>query len=747
MPNQVNENKELIKNYKVGQVLSPQQVQNAALYLLTKKDNTAEEKALLDAYNMNDVRRIDEVAYKGEMLKKRQFLSMKLFNDMMASKFGTTWMKADSFGQAVNNVLALPNGKEQLEQAIAESSGNPLFHLGLSTIAHMGEGIRDDMNERKGYHELLRQDKRITTKLMETTLEPLTEKRKEKLRTMANSAEKKEQMKTLVRQNDEQQLTMAKFFLTMQMGGVKQREQKRGEQVVGETTMADIVAHGGRLVVTLPTGAEQFQDNMLDSIVGENRGKASGMKERSVATHDIKAKEVGEDGRIIRNSHETNPKLGAWSDNYGMNFAAGGLGNHARGAAGTLIMNDGTAGHCYIKMSPGSHTKCGQMLIGFETSEPGKANNYGLKHDWHARSAPQSSFFADKNAPGIKHDGREVDLSNMSPEGFASVMNRFEQRYRELQKKGDVEKLKQINSMLVGKRLSNAELTTFLSEELGFSKNSAEWLAMGARYALNTPDKNLSNDERFIPTAEETVINPAMNRVCGEELADPPSAENPKERVDKALASKAKCDEMARQMKDLKTSKIGINSGKYNKLVKAAEELQRDMNTLANGNLSQIERSLLVSKIENENKKVNELAGDYVATRGKGKEHPSFSSEWGDKRYYSARSIKYLTEKMQKDLEAAREKLRTELPEAMMKNEGGARNAGNGGGAAHEAQAPHENAEAVRNTNVNAIADKVGAPIEQPHEDFAKKRQEHAPVQPAVEKVQGQPQMQRPVPQ
>ncbi|MCR5178681.1 MAG: hypothetical protein K6C95_06825 [Lachnospiraceae bacterium] len=736
MSNQVTDFNAVIKDFKVGRRLSRSAVQNAALSYVTQPKPGKEDEALINAYASGNYRRIDEVAFEGAMLKKRMIVSMKSFDDMMCNEFGEAWSKSDDFAEAVNNILALPNGEKKLTETIDKFRLDPFFRLGLSTIARMGTTTMEN-KEVMGFHALLTQETRITKKAVDDTLAPVTGENLERIRRDTGLTD--EQKDQMLSENAEQQLNMAKFFFLMQLGGIKLRNQKKGDSYTSNVSMAEIIAHGGRLMVTLPTGDKDLQDHMIDATVGENRGRASGMKKRSAATHDVKRKVVSSDGTIVTPAKETNPKTGTWSNNYGMNFAGGGLGNYARGT-GYVVQNDGTAGHCYMRLIPGDKTHCGQMLIGFETSEPGKANNYGLTHDWHARSAPQSSFLADKNTVGIKHGGREVDLSNMSAESYASIMNRFEQRYRELQKLGDVEKLKSMNEFLTGKMANTRDLSRFMNEELGFSRESAQILSTEARYALSDAPKNLRDSDKHRLSENELAVNPAMNRVNAEERTERENA--PMDGTRMALASQAKRDEMARQMKDLRAKKFGINTGKYSKLLKAAEKLQRDIDLLAVEDLSGGDRAALIGRIESETEEMRKLAAEYVKARGKGVPHPTFGSDYGEKRFYAARSLMYLAEKMQDDMRLQIEKSRPSLADDPGRDSMSSMD----GGLSEEPGLSEEHGmtdEDIKYISADELASKIktDAHTNTATEDYSKKRQELNPVMP--EEIEGKKKLSR----
>ncbi len=720
MPNEILNPVERMNSYEVGQPLTRKELHEMTDYYLNSyikgsKNLSDNDRKLIRAHYDGDYSHIDEFAYKGKMLKKRTLLSMKYFDQIMVDNFGDTWDQAKDFADGANRIMELPGGPEKLRKIVDEYGNHLFFRLGLSCAARMQQKA-ESPSETAGYHLLYSEEVRVTTKMVEDTIAPLSPERKEAIR--KGSLKEPEKIEQLLEQNDEQQLAMAKHFLMMQIGGIRQRFQERGEQVGSTATMAELIAHGGRLVVTLPTGDAHKQEMIMDSVMGDDRGKAAGVSKRSAATHDVKSKMVNAEGKVLREAQETNPKTGSWSNNYGMNFAGGGMGNNCMGTR-ELNYNDGRSGHCYIKVVPGDHTHCGQMLIGFETSEPGKKTLYGLPHNWQAKSAPQSSFLADKSTPGIKIDGREVDLSNLAPETLASVMNRFEQRYRELQKLGDLEKIKDINHMITGKMMTTKNLSDFLHNELGFSATSAVRIATEARYSLMVQKDNLSDDAKYLPPAEELAIHSCLNRVCGEERTEPA---NIADRSTRAVASQAKRDEMARLVKGLGAGKFGINSGPYRKLLTAAQNLQNDMELLATGNLSKIDRAQLIARIEQETKDLQKLAGNYVEIRGKGKPHPEFSSSWGGSRFYAARGLMYLTEKIREDLSLAREMSRPQILE-----ERKAETEKKNGGISQEITQ-------IKEMKLGEVEEKVGVHVEEKQEDFSKKRQEMNPIQHVEEK-------------
>ncbi|MCR5676150.1 MAG: hypothetical protein K6G16_10625 [Lachnospiraceae bacterium] len=656
------------KKYKAGQIVPRAQVRDFAVGYLNSRNPSDKDAELIRAYREQDYSRLDEVAFEKEMLKNRTLLSMAAFDEKMRAEFGDTWESGADFAESMRRVLALEDGRERFTRVLDENRMDSFFRMGLSSIAKMMEQAKDPA-DREAYREYLRADAGLVTRSVEDTLRPLTDEQKREIR--SQSGLQPEETEELLKQNEEQQLAMSKFLLMMQLGGIKQRNAKEAEQYVGTTTMANLIGHGGRLVVTLPTGNAKKQDQMLDSAVGYNRGQDAGTFTRAAATHDIVPKKVNADGVIVRDSKETKPIITSMSYNYGMNFAGGGMGSKINGL-GKMTLNDGHSGHCYLKLVPGSEDTCGQMLIGFETSEPGKNNAFGLAHDFHAYSAPQSSYLTDKSAPGSKLNGREVDLSNLSPETFASVMNRFERRYRELQLLEDHEKLASINQLLAGNMINTNELRTFLQQELGFSAESATRIATEARFGIASPDRNLADSDKHKLPDQELALNSALNRLDAKEKIigddDGLTPRDPLTARMETLASEAKRSEMDLLLKDLSTAKIGWNSPEYNKLLKAVKSLKDDMDALAaayeDENFSKQWQEQLAKRIEEKTETVRGLAAGYVQSHGKGKAHPTFSTKAGTKRFYSSQRIMYLTERMEEDLAKVKESERIEAENA-----------------------------------------------------------------------------------
>lgn len=77
-----------------------------------------------------------------------------------------------------------------------------------------------------------------------------------------------EQGDELISRNWEQQLFFARSMMAMQLGGVTVRRNENGRRRPSTEIMSNIIAHGGRLVGTLPNGDGEQQDRMLNAVVG-----------------------------------------------------------------------------------------------------------------------------------------------------------------------------------------------------------------------------------------------------------------------------------------------------------------------------------------------------------------------------------------------------------------------------------------------------------------------------------------------
>lgn len=359
---------------------------------------------------------------------------------------------------------------EDVQNALHKYALNPGFRLAINSLANPENAKDADNLGGSGVFQAM--DSHINQHLMEQTLKPV--------------GKDVDISKQELNQTRNKQRLMAKMMLMQQMGDFCQTEEWKndGNGLFREhpytETMAESFAHGGRTGFILPPGVEQ--DQIFDSLLGENNGKSAGVEGRTAATHAFSKKKVDDMGNSTKDfkevkSHWYNPST--YQNQYGMDISVGGVGN--KGATGETIRNDGKGGHLYMRIEKGDKNTCGALMVGLESEAPGKTGTTGHKHDWRATAAKQSAFLSSKSTHGAKTDGRTVDLSHVDAKSFTNVMNAFDTYYYNLQQqalsndKQTAEKatntLETLNHKLAGKPLQKSDLQNILED---VTKGAAE---------------------------------------------------------------------------------------------------------------------------------------------------------------------------------------------------------------------------------------------------------------------------------
>ena len=260
----------------------------------------------------------------------------------------------------------------------------------------------------------------------------------------------------------EQRVEIAKVLFMNHLGKFQVYDSKQRPMEMNEN-ISEVYAHGGRTMFILPAGANQKQ--VMDGIQGA-QPEQSGLESRSFATHDVEARTFKSNGSIASEAKEL--KVGGLNTfspfrHKGMDASIGGLGQI--GPNGKAITADGTNGHMFMHLAEGKENTCGMMLVGFENSGPGKKGRLGSTHDASAKKAGSSTFLSDKSCVGAERGGRVVDLSGLSGEELAGMLNQFETRYREAARaaqSGDTALLDACNDLLTGKQMSVGQVKGML---------------------------------------------------------------------------------------------------------------------------------------------------------------------------------------------------------------------------------------------------------------------------------------------
>ena len=268
-----------------------------------------------------------------------------------------------------------------------------------------------------------------------------------------------DEVERIVEQNNARQVVMAKTMLLAQLGKYDVIE-KNGLGGALEVPVYETLVHGNRTNFVLPAGADSGQ--VIDAFMGGESARTAGLAERTAATHYAKRRKIGANGALRSETKEekTFSPFKVFSNQYGMNIAAGGVG--FKGPDRKVITGSGESGHMYMRAEKGDKKHCGSLLIGIEGSEPGKSSYLGNEHGARAKSAKQSAFLADKSIVGKKTGGRQVDLSGIDARDLAELLDTFADKYTELQRnagtKEGADKIAVINDMLMGKHMQPDKL-------------------------------------------------------------------------------------------------------------------------------------------------------------------------------------------------------------------------------------------------------------------------------------------------
>lgn len=350
---------------------------------------------------------------------------------------------------------------------LEENAMDGAFRVAVSSYKHIDENA----NKYEVY---------MNEYLLVKTLTPPSEEEK---RNVINRLGDEKEAEKVLNKNIEKQLIMAKTLFMAHLGKYDLKETET-TSVEYKGSIAETIVHGGRTNFILPYGG--YQAKMMKSYTGPDPKKNAGLEGRFAATHYSSSRKVNDDGTLKKDSIEEKPKRyevnKIFSRQYGMNVAVGGIGSI--GPDKKAILNDGTAGHMYIRKKIGDSKTCGSLLIGFESAATGKTSFTGHNHNMFAKSSKQSAFMADKFGQGIKTDGRTVDLSGLDSETFTQIMEQFDKCYREMQgQNSSKEKLAKFNALLSGNKMSVDQLKNSLIE-IGMDKYLVERSVVRARKGL-----------------------------------------------------------------------------------------------------------------------------------------------------------------------------------------------------------------------------------------------------------------------
>lgn len=424
--------------------------------------------------------------------------------------------------------------KEEKDK-LAQRTREPIFR---SIINMMIVRRAKDKKGNEAWKRLREYDAYMNQQLILQTLAPMEKAEKDLLKKEQKKLKKskfdgRDSADTMIANNMTKQRHLAKTMLLMQLGRFDQFDTKKeGKQEKTEVshfnqTIAEALAHGARIGISLPAGSKDDQKAIFNAW----KGKAGDLMFSRFATHDfhrkkakdkksffkeIKLKGMGFSiKKLFQKFHEEKPS--SYSDNYGLNLALGGLGKEFNKS---VIDDQGKFAHMYQRFRMGDENTCGGMLVGIENSAPGGTcvTNFkqyfggyngtsciGELHNGKAISHGQSAFFSSKENYGDQYSGRVVDLSNFDAKKLSEIIEKFDKKYADLQNKttsGTTEScniakknLNIINTILSGRILTAQELYK-LMRFIGYKPVSAKYLSMAGR---SKEGASYTNDEKKYP--------------------------------------------------------------------------------------------------------------------------------------------------------------------------------------------------------------------------------------------------------
>ena len=382
--------------------------------------------------------------------------------------------------------LEFPPLNDELKGKLNEMTNRPEFRYTMTQMIERGVKDKDgnDVSDR-----LREYDQYMNSRMLAETMNPVSEERKENIRKKFPGAEGEK----LILENQEKQVFLAKTMFMSQLGRMDIHNED-GTNVPYSGTTAELFGHSGRVAFTLPTGTKDQQNKMYDA--WQKSALDGGvLKKGRFASHEMHRRQVDKDGNVVPfeeirirwkqqlKKFQLNKKITTYVGNYGMNIPLGGLGKPFNGK--DCVDAQGSFGHTYMRTRKGDEKHCGAILFGFENAVPKGTSCIGQLHNFKAISHDMSPFFSGKSTVGKTIGGREADLSHLSPEEFTEAMNTFEAGYRSLQERAAedpaaAKQLQALNEAMSGKRMDAKQLSELLIT-FGMDQEKAEKLVDAAR--------------------------------------------------------------------------------------------------------------------------------------------------------------------------------------------------------------------------------------------------------------------------
>lgn len=371
---------------------------------------------------------------------------------------------------------------QELQECLKDKAMNAAFRAGMFALKKSESEAERNLGETC--------DRIMSYNIMQKTMLPPTE---QEVQSFTEAVGENNAPAELER-NLARQRVMAKTFFMSQLGKYEVISKGKASGELNET-IAETLAHGGRTNYILPVGSDT--QTVFDAVLGENRGQAAGVYKRSAATHYVSRRKISDNGTISSQSKEEKLYVNLrkiMSNQNGMDLAVGGIG--AKGPGTTPITGRGESGHAYMRIENGDKKHCGSLLFGIEGCAPQSSSSLGSTHGIRAIPGKQSAFISGKGAVGNKLGGRQVDLSGLSSQELANIINAFDRKYTELQNNANTpegrQKLAEVNDMLMGKPMETEKLIEMFSN-LGIDGQEVTDTVNKARGGYYESKLNISN--------------------------------------------------------------------------------------------------------------------------------------------------------------------------------------------------------------------------------------------------------------
>lgn len=437
---------------------------------------TKEELSLVSSFAQNIPDKYKEGFERVQRGDYSQFEKMPIF---LRNYFGA--LEVENFYKRFSSNVSLDN--KDVCAYLRENAMKPDFRAGISAAKNSSSP--------KDAAFASAADSYMSRYLMTKTMLPPTEQEVKALEETVG-AEEAERERT---QNYQRQLIMAKTLFLAQVG---KYEVGNKYGIRGQLTdpVYETLVHGSRTNFIL--GNDEETKLVFDAYLGKDMGKEAGVTKRMAATHTVTPRTFDQNQKITSETKESKTYLRAFSNQYGMNVAVGGLGT--KGVNGKVISGDGTAGHVYMRLEKGDEKHCGSILFGIEGAEPGKDTLVGHRHNLLGKGAKQTPFLSDKGVIGEKVGGRQVDLSGIHSVALARLLSEFSTHYSKLQQAPNTpqnrEKLERVNNMLMGKPMEREQFTDLFSDLEIEAQDLINTISQARKgYVANLKTNNISKEQ------------------------------------------------------------------------------------------------------------------------------------------------------------------------------------------------------------------------------------------------------------